>query len=63
MSSHVCKNVVFCCCTVVQLLKSLLAMARSIVIKNFTFVVFEFQWLNNIIKQLKHNAGEDTEQW
>jgi len=60
MSSHVSKNVVFCRCTVVQILKSLLIMARSIVIKNFSFAVFEFQWLNNMIKHLKHNAGEDT---
>jgi len=50
MSSHVGRIVVFCRCTVAQLLKSLLKMARSIVMKNFTFAVFEFHWLNNMTK-------------
>jgi hypothetical protein len=50
MSSHVGRIVVFCRCTVAQLLKSLLIMARSIVMKNFTFAVFEFHWLNNKTK-------------
>jgi hypothetical protein len=47
----------------VQILKSLLAMARSTVIKKVTFVVFELHWLNNMIKLLKHNAGEDIVLW
>jgi len=47
----------------VQILKSLLAMARSTVIKNVTFAVFELHWLNNMIKHLKHNAGEDIVLW
>lgn len=50
MSSHVGRIVVFCQCTVAQFLKSLLIMARSIVMKNFTFAVFEFHWLNNKTK-------------
>lgn len=63
MSSHVFRNVVLCQCTVVQILKSLLAMARSTVTKNFAFVVFELNWLNNMIKHLKHNAGENIVLW
>jgi hypothetical protein len=63
MSSHVGRNVVLRQCTVVQILKSLLAMARSTVTKNLTFAVFELNWLNNMIKHLKHNVGENTVLW
>jgi len=50
MSSHAGRIVVFCQSTVAQFLKSLLIMARSIVMKNFTFALFEFHWLNNKTK-------------
>lgn len=54
MSSHVGKDVVLYQSTDVKLLKSLLTMARSIVIQQFTFVMFEYCWLNNMIQHLKH---------
>jgi len=55
MSSQIGKNVVFYQCT---LLKVSTDMARSIVIKEFTFAVFECRWLNNMIQHL--NTGKNT---
>jgi hypothetical protein len=47
------KYVVFYRRIVVRPVKSLLAMASSIVIKRFTFAVLECLWLNNTIKHFK----------